>query len=277
MYEQFYGLRECPFELGSNLRYLFLPEPHREALSTLRYGIASQKGVTVLTGEAGTGKTTVIRAAMADAGGTSLCVHVTNPRLTRDELFELLARELQFGSMSSSKVACLAALTQALRARREQGGHTTLIVDEAQTAPDDLLEELRLLTNIETSHGRLLSIIFAGQPEFAGRLSAPGLRQLKQRVALWCTLRPLTLPETAGYIAARITVAGGSAAGIFSRDAVQAIHDASGGIPRVVSVLCDNALVSGFAAQERPVGTRLIAEVCRDCHIEREPMLEVRS
>jgi general secretion pathway protein A len=269
LYVQFYGLRERPFELVANLRFLFLPEPHREALNTLRYGISSGKGITVLIGDAGAGKTMLLRAAMAEAGSTSSCVLVTNPRLTRGEFFELLVRELQLGrEASQSKVACLGILGQALAGRIERGEQTTLIIDEAQSVPDDLLEEIRLLTNMEDSGGRLLSIVFAGQPEFAVRLSTPALRNLKQRVALWCTLRPFTLAETAGYIAARISVAGGSAATLFTGDAVQAIHEASGGLPRVISILCDNALVGGLAANERPVTRLTIDEVCRDCYLE---------
>jgi general secretion pathway protein A len=269
LYEQFYGLRERPFELVANLRFLFLPEPHREALNTLSYGISSGKGITVLIGDAGAGKTMLLRAAMADAGSTSSCVLVTNPRLTRGEFFELLVRELQLGrEASQSKVACLGMLGQALAGRIERGEQTTLIVDEAQSAPDDLLEEIRLLTNMEGNGARLLSIVFAGQPEFAARLSTPALRSLKQRVALWCTLRPFTLAETAGYIAARISVAGGAAATLFTGDAVQAIHEASGGLPRVISILCDNALVGGLAANERPVTRLTIDEVCHDCYID---------
>ena len=274
MYEQFYGLRERPFELEANLRFLFLPEPHQEALNTLRYGISSGKGVTVLIGEAGAGKTMLIRAAMAEAGSTSLCVAVTNPRLTRGEFFELLVRELQLGREAShSKVSCLGVLGQTLAGRLERGEHTTLIIDEAQAAPDELLEEIRLLTNLEAAGSRLLSIVFAGQPEFAARLATPALRHLKQRVALWCTLRSFTLAETAGYIAARIATAGGAAETLFTSEAVQAIHEAAGGIPRVISFLCDNALISGLAAGERPVSGRLIAEVCHYCYIEVPPPL----
>jgi type II secretory pathway predicted ATPase ExeA len=270
MYEKFYGLRERPFELGSNLRFLYLPETHREALSNLEYGIASRKGVTVLTGEVGTGKTTLIRAALAQADAASVCVHVTNPRLTRHEFFEFLAQGFKLGpEASATKVACLAALEERLIARLDRGEYSTLIVDEVQSVSDELLEEIRLLTNMEVAGGaRLLSVILVGQPEFGERLNTAELRHLKQRVALRCELRPLTLHETAGFIASRIRVAGGSAAGVFTREAVQLIYEVSGGIPRVISVLCDNALVNGFAANERPVGSRLVQDVCRDFHIQ---------
>jgi general secretion pathway protein A len=268
MYEQFYGLRERPFELGPNLRFLFLPEPHREALSNLEYGIASRKGVTVLTGEVGTGKTMMVRAAIARADSDSLCVHLANPRFTRDELFTFIAREFKLGDEAAdSKVNCLAALEERLIENLNRGEHTTLIVDEAQSAPDDVLEELRLLTNMEVGHDRLLSMIFVGQPEFGERLDRPEFRHLKQRVALRCSLRALTLHETAAYIATRIRIAGGTAVDVMTREAVQAIHKVSGGIPRVISVLCDNVLVTGFAAQERPVNSRIVQEVSRDFHL----------
>ena len=270
MYEQFYGLRERPFELGSNLRYLVLPEPHREALSNLEYGITSRKGVTVLTGEVGTGKTTLVRAAISRTGRESLCIHLTNPRFTRAELFDFLAQEFKLpNSAGVSKVACLSALEERLLDRLNRGEHTTLIIDEAQTASDEILEELRLLTNMESSSDRLLSMIFVGQPEFGDRLDLPEFRHLKQRVALRCSLRALTLAETGAYIASRIRVAGGSPAQIMSREAVILIHKVSGGIPRTISVLCDNALVTGFAAQQPLLNTALVEEVCRDFHLHK--------
>jgi general secretion pathway protein A len=270
MYEKFYGFRERPFELGADTRFLFLPEPHREALSNLKYGISSRKGVTVLTGEVGTGKTTLIRAAIAQADAQSLCVHLTNPRLTRTEFFEFLAAGFKLDAPAgSSKVSCLATLEERLIARLNRGEHSTLIVDEVQTVSDDVLEEVRLLTNMELGDGtRLLSVILVGQPEFGVRLNGYALRHLKQRVALRCELRALTLLETAGLIATRIRIAGGLAVSVFTREAVQIIHEASGGIPRVISVLCDNALVTGFATGERPVGSRIVQDVCRDFHIE---------
>jgi general secretion pathway protein A len=139
-----------------------------------------------------------------------------------------------------------------------------LIIDEAQCLPDGLLEEIRLLANIESASEKLLSIILAGQPEIAGRLNAASLRQLKQRIGLRCTLAPLTAAETASYIAARLRIAGADATAVFTPDAIQTIHQRSGGIPRTVSVICDNALVSGFALDRRPVDRGVVLEVCRD-------------
>jgi len=269
MYEQFFGLRDAPFELDANLRFLYLPEPHKEALANLQYAISSRKPVTLLTGEVGSGKTTVVRAAIASQpAGASWCVHVTNPRLTRTELFETLERAFQLPrGVGESKVTCLDHLERLLLLRLRDAQYTALIVDEAQTLSTDVVEEIRLLTNMEHSGERLLSVILVGQPEFAARLDDPEMRHLKQRIALRCSLRPLTLPETAAYIARRIEVAGGRAAGVFTREAVQAIYEASGGIPRLISVLSDNSLVTGFAVNVRPVTSSLVREVCRDFHV----------
>jgi general secretion pathway protein A len=268
MYEAFYGLNERPFELLPNLRFLYLPEPHREALGNLTYGLSSRKSVTVLTGEAGTGKTTLIAAAVDQAATILSCVHLANSKLTRAEFFQFLAHAYNVGDgAGESKTACMIALEKCLVARMNRGCYHTLIVDEAQTVAEDVLEEIRLLTNLEASGGKLLSIVLVGQPEFGERLDTPSLRHLKQRVALRCQLRTLTLQETAGYMASRIKVAGGVAAALFTREAVEAIHAMSGGIPRVISVVADNALITGFAVNEKPVSSRLVAEVCRDFHL----------
>jgi general secretion pathway protein A len=266
MYESYFGLRERPFDLGSNLRFLYLPEAHREALDTLNYAISSRKGVTVLTGESGCGKTTMIRAAIAAQDGRqTTCVNLVNPRLTRDEFFAFLTKILALPvAKSPTKTECLAALEQRLEEYDRDGHQCVLIVDEAQSISDDVVEEIRLLTNMQPTELPVLLIIMAGQPEFADRLDSPTFRHLKQRVALRCHLPALTSAETANYIANRIRVAGGSPKHVFSREAVELIHSVSGGIPRVISVLCDNALVSGFGSNERPVGSARVEEVCND-------------
>src|SRR5687768_10034804 len=196
MYERFFGLSERPFDLTPNPRYLVLTQSHREAVSNLEYGMASRKGITLLLGEAGSGKTIVIRAAMERQPETVHCIHLHNPALTRDEFVEMLAARFELGEQARhSKTAMLLELEALLRRRREAQQTTVLIVDEAQALPLDLLEEVRLLANIETEHEKLLSIIIAGQPELGGRLNDDAFRQLKQRVALRCELRPLTLQE----------------------------------------------------------------------------------
>ncbi len=269
MYERYYGLRERPFDLSPNPRFLFLSKGHREALMHLRYGLTGRPGVTVLVGEAGTGKTTLVRAALQAANGhNATIVHLSNPTLTRREFYEYIASGFGFGHEAmTSKSAFLRELERALATRAAAGGILALVVDEAQSLPHELLEEVRLLTNTESS-GQSVAVALVGQPELAGRLDDLQLRQLKQRVALRCTLPPLDLRDTAAYIAARVCVAGGNAEALFERDAVIAIHEHSRGIPRVTSVICDNALVSGFAADAKPIGRDLILEVCRDFALE---------
>jgi general secretion pathway protein A len=192
-------------------------------------------------------------------------VHLSNPTLTREEFLEYLAHGFgMVGTAGTSKTALILQLTDLLKMRRARGIPTVLVIDEAQCLPLDILEEIRLLANIETETEKLLSVILAGQPEFATRLETTELRQLKQRIALRCTLAPLDVRETASYIAGRIRIAGGEAARVFTREAVQLIHERSRGIPRTINVLCDNALVTGFAMNEAPVSRATILEVCRD-------------
>lgn len=272
MYEQYYGLNERPFDLSPDPRFLFLSKGHREALLHLRYGLTGRPGVTVLVGEAGTGKTTLVRAALqtVDRAGATI-VHLSNPTLTRQEFYEYLAAGFAFDrDAAASKSAFLRELECLLAGRADGGGVIALIVDEAQSLPHELLEEIRLLTNTEV-HGRTLALALVGQPELAARLNEPDLRQLKQRVALRCELPALDLHATAAYIAARVRIAGGTADQLFTRDAIVAVHQHARGIPRLTSVICDNALVAGFAADVRPVGYQIVREVCRDFALEDRP------
>jgi type II secretory pathway predicted ATPase ExeA len=266
VYEQFYGLRELPFDLTSNPRYLCLTAKHREALSNLKYGILGRRGVTLLIGEAGLGKTTLVRAALESEelkGGE--CVCLSNPTLTRGEFIEFLAHSFGLSERArESKTTMLIELEQVLKARRAQGSVSALLVDEAQALSPELLEEVRLLANIETNTDKLLPVVLAGHPQLARRLEEPELRQLKQRIALRCDLQPLNLRETMGYIAGRVRIAGGNCESVFTRDAMELVHHGSRGIPRTISVICDNALVNGFAANQTPVDWEVVAEVCRD-------------
>jgi type II secretory pathway predicted ATPase ExeA len=266
MYEAFYGLGERPFDLTPNPRFLLLTGTHREALSNLEYGLTSRRGLTVLVGEAGTGKTTLIRAVLARFETQGAVIgYLNNPTLTRREFCEFLTQAFRLApAAAQSKTKLLAELGAALEKYRAAGTQTGLVIDEAQAMPDDLLEEVRLLANIETTTDKLLPIVLAGQPELADRLNQPSLRQLKQRVALRCQLGALDARETAEYIAGRIRVAGGNSVQVFTRQAVDAIHERSAGIPRLISVICDNALISGFAADRRPVSRDIVQDVCRD-------------
>lgn len=266
MYQAFYGLRESPFELTSDPRYLFLTASHREALSNLQYGLLAAKAITVLIGQAGTGKTTLLRTALeSDRCRHVRCVYLNNPTLTRAEFIELLAREFELSPRArESKTALLADLHAVLHRLRMAGETRALVVDEAQSMSLELLEEIRLLANIETPSHKLLPLVLAGQPELAERLNEPGLLQLKQRVALRCVVAPFQLEESAAYIASRIRTAGGEAMRLFTRESVQLIHERARGIPRTISVICDNALLSGLALNRRPVDSGIVLEVCRD-------------
>jgi len=269
MYERYYGFREAPFELTSNPKFLFFTAQHREALCHLEYGLSAAKPVTVLIGEAGTGKSTLLRAALdSDMCRHVRCVVIDNPTLTRAEFFETLAARFDIAHNDKSKAMLLGSLETMVRKRHARKEVTALVVDEAQALPDEILEEIRLLANLETPTSKLLPLVLAGQPELAGRLNQPNLRQLKQRIALRCELKPLDLPDTAAYIASRIRTAGGDPANIFTREAVTLIHEHSRGLPRIISVICDNALTSGFALDQRPVDGDVVREVCRDFDLE---------
>lgn len=271
MYLDFYGLDALPFELSPDPKYLLLTASHREALANLQYGISARKSLTLITGEAGTGKTTLINAALSSVScRDARIVHLSNSMLSRDEFVEFLAAKFMLSPEASrSKARLLAELERELLERRAQGVTTALVIDEAQCLERELLEEIRLLSNIETPSEKLLPLVLVGQPEFAERLNLPSLRQLKQRVALRCELGTLSAAETAAYIAGRMRIAGGEASTVFTREAIDEVHRFSNGIPRTISVICDNALVSGFASGTKPITPGLVQEVCADFEIHR--------
>ena len=266
MYEAFYGLSEGPFELTANPKFLLLTTRHREALSNVRYGMTGRKGLTLLLGDAGTGKTTVVRAALEGWQNSGVLVaYVNNPMLSRAEFLEYLADGFGLSrEAAASKSRFLSELTQKVLQRHAEGLVTGLLVDEAQSLSNELLEEIRLLNNIDTPTEKIFPVVLVGQPELADRLNQPDLRQIKQRISLRCSLGPLDARETAGYIAGRIQIAGGSSMHLFTREALKAIYDGSRGIPRLINVICDNVLLAGFAANRKPITHELVQEICRD-------------
>jgi general secretion pathway protein A len=273
MYERFFGLKERPFDLAPNPRFLGLTAKQREALGNLRYGLTTPRGLTLLLGDAGTGKTTLVHAVLAEMEADRVqCVLLSNPTLTRHEFYEYLADG--FGlrqDAKASKTQFLFALRRHLEERHLMGRLTALVLDEAQSLPYELLEEVRLLSNIETPSHKLLNVVLSGQPELAARLNEPSLRQLKQRITLRCELDPLSLQETAAYVAGRLRIAGGKPAEIFSQQAIAFIHEVSRGVPRTVNVVCDNALIGGFAANVKPVPRSILLEVMKDFDLELQP------
>jgi general secretion pathway protein A len=270
MYESFFGLTERPFDLAPNPRFLGLTRKQREALSNLRYGLTTPRGLTLLLGEAGTGKTTLIHTVLAELEPDRVeCVLVSNPTLSRGEFYEYLADGFGLRAEAyQSKTQFLFALRRHLEERHLAGKLSAIVLDESQSLPDELLEEVRLLSNIETSSQKLLNVVLVGQPELSDRLNESGLRQLKQRVSLRCTVAPLSLPETAAYIAGRLRIAGAEPAAIFTREAVSLIHRISKGVPRTINVVCDNALIGGFAANTKPVPMSILLEVMKDFDLD---------
>lgn len=262
MYLEFYGLKEPPFGLTPDPRYMFRTERHLEMLATVRYAIEHNKGLLVVTGEVGCGKTMILRAALQRLGQDVLCVYIFNPFLTAPEFFEQLA--IEFGlnlPKRFSKPELLAALGHLLASRHSQGLRTVLVVDEAHGLPTALLEEIRLLMNFETSSEKLLQVILSGQPELEELLNRPALRQLKQRVSLRCQIRPLSIFEINKYIRFRLKQAGAENGNLFDSGAIGLIGHVSGGIPRVVNNICDNALLYGYAAGAQVITRDIIEEV----------------
>jgi general secretion pathway protein A len=266
MYQNYFGLAELPFELTANPRYLFLTARQREALSVLQYGLFAAKPITVLIGEAGTGKTSLIRAALQSERCRDVrAIYVDNPLLSTDDFVRMLALKFDLGTDAlHSKSILLTRLEATLRERRARGEIVALVVDEAQGLNVGVLEELRLLANIETPMAKLLPLVLAGQPELGQRLEQPELRQLKQRITLRAELTPFEVTDTAGYIAGRIKAAGGVASRLFTQEAVLLIHEASRGIARSINVICDNALLNAMALGLPRVDRAMVIEVCRD-------------
>ena len=261
MYREFYGLKELPFALTPDPRFIYFTPSHTEAMANLHYGIESGKGLIVVTGEVGTGKTTILRWMMQRLERTVLVGYVINPRLSVPEFYQHIARLLGVESWQN-KSELLFELGSTLEERHARGLRTVLIIDEAHGLSTSVLEEIRLLSNFESDAAKHLQIVLTGQPELRAVLNNPDLRQLKQRVALRCEIKPLpNIEETTKYVNARLSVAGATRADIFSPGAVDYIFRCSAGIPRQINNLCDNALLAGFAANARQISRAIIEEV----------------
>ncbi len=261
MYEQFYGLKELPFALTPDPRYIYFTPSHTEVMANLHYGVESGKGLIVVTGEVGTGKTTMLRWVMQRLDRTVLVAYIFNPRLSVPEFYQHLARLLDIQNWES-KSDLLIELGKVLESRHSRGLRTVLIIDEAHGLSTSVLEEVRLLGNFESDTAKQLQIVLTGQPELRAVLNNPDLRQLKQRVALRCDIKALpNIEETAQYINARLKVAGAVRTDIFSPGAVDYIFRCSEGIPRNINNLCDNALLNGFAAGEQIISRAAVQEV----------------
>ena len=264
MYAQFYGLRESPFALTPDPRYLFMSEPHKEALASAVYGVQERKGFVLILGEVGTGKTTLIRHLLGRFGPNIRSVFVFNPAVSFMELLQLMLRDLELPCPSMRRVEMIDTLNDYLLKEAAAGQYVVVIIDEAQHLSPTVLEEVRMLSNLETARGKLIQILLVGQPELGEKLGRPELRQLRQRISLVAELKPLSYEDTVRYIAHRLEVAGREDGGLFSRRALKVVYRASGGIPRLVNVICDKALVLGYGAGAKVIKSRIIKEVLKD-------------
>ncbi len=271
MYRSFYGLRVHPFTNTPDPRFLYLSRQAHDAFANLFYSLSRRHGFVVLTGEVGTGKTTLLTSLVQELRKRRIsCAQIVNPNLEPVQFLELVTTELGVPCASREKGALLQGLQRWLQRRNEAGGSATLIVDEAHMMPLETMEELRLLTNFETPTGKLLQAVLAGQPELEHKLNLPQMRQLKQRIVSRCRLLPLSLEETQGYIQSRLTRAGAQQNGIFPPDTVQAIRTYSRGIPRLINLVCENSLIAGYAAQMRRIPVKVVEEVAREILAEEE-------
>ncbi len=261
MYAEFYGLRELPFALTPDPRFIYFTPSHTEVMANLHYGIESGKGLIVVTGEVGTGKTTILRWMMQRLDRTVLVAYIFNPRLSVQEFYQHVAALLDVQKWQT-KSELLVELGRALESRHSRGLRTVLIIDEAQGLSTHVLEEIRLLSNFESDTAKQLQIVLTGQPELREILNRAELRQLKQRIALRCVIKPLpNVEETDRYITSRLLVAGAERTDVFSPGAIDYVFRCSEGIPRNINNLCDNALLTGYAASETTISRATIEEV----------------
>jgi general secretion pathway protein A len=269
MYQRFFGLRESPFNVNPDPRYLFLTSQIQEALAGLTYGIQNRKGFILLTGEVGTGKTTLLNKLLDWLRMQRVATaYIFNSRLDVHHLFDFMMAEFEIPCESREKSQVLLRLNQWLLDRYRARETAVLIIDEAQNLSLDVLEEVRLLTNLETSTEKLLQIVLAGQPELEEKLRMLEVRQLRQRITLRCRTAPLALDETFGYIAERLRIAGANGEPIFSKEAIEAVHSYSCGIPRVVNLLCEHSMISAYVDGMRPVPASLVEEVAREFQLD---------
>jgi general secretion pathway protein A len=269
MYKRFYNLQRNPFEITPDPSFLFPTTRHNEALASLYYGVTAHRGFVVLTGEVGTGKTLILRSLLGLLQRRDVAFAlIFNPTLSPLEFMRYIARDFGLSVGDKAKDELIHVLNGFLLQRHQKGLTTILVVDEAHHLSPEILEEIRLLTNLETSQQKLLQIVLAGQPELDQKLDSHELRQLKQRVALRCHLDPLSVSETKEYIRRRLQIAGAiGAVQIFSGPAIEAVFNHSRGIPRLINTICENALLSGYAKHAATITSEIIDDVARELRL----------
>lgn len=258
VYLDFYGLTEPPFDITPNPRFLFYSAKHREAFNHLLYGIRERKGFVQLTGEVGAGKTTLCRAMLEQLDDRYSTALILNPVMSADELMKAIALEFGLPVYGLDRLETLAVINQFLLEQVERGKESVIIIDEAQDLTEELLEQVRLLSNLETDNRKLLQIVLLGQPELRDRLNSPRLKQLRQRITVRYHLLPLNSGEVSEYVSHRLHLCGGNGTPCFTRAAVWRICRYTQGIPRLVNALCDKALLAGFVEHQKKIGFRLV-------------------
>ena len=270
MYKSFFGLRALPFVASPDPRFLYKTPQIREALACLQYGIAARKGFVVMTGEVGTGKTTLLKTVLGSfVQERFMTAFVFNPRLNVLDFLEFVLTDFGIPPVTRTKSGMLMQLNRWLIERFRNQQLCAIVIDEAQDLSWELLEEIRLLTNLETSSEKLVQIVLSGQPELEEKLCDPCVRQLRQRISLWCKTLPLTSEETKGYIAERLRIAGASQP-VLSPEAVQLVHRYSNGIPRLINLICEHALISAYVEQIKPISPRIVEAVCTELDLHQQ-------
>ncbi len=277
MYKSFYGLKENPFNVNPDPRYLFMTKEIEEALSGLMYGIQARKGIITLTGEVGTGKTTLVNRLLDWLGERhAKTAFLFNSRMNSMQLFDFVLAEFDIACNSNSKSSRLMKLNQWLLDRYRAGETAILIIDEAQNLTFPVLEEIRMLTNLETSTEKLLQIVLSGQSELEEKLKLPELRQLRQRIMIRCKTGALSKDQTRDYILERLRIAGAANNGqlIFNQKATETVHVYSLGIPRVINLLCEHSLINGYVGQKLPIDADIVEEVAHEFQLDEvEPIV----
>jgi general secretion pathway protein A len=280
MYRYFYGINDFPFGACPDPRFLYKMPHVQEALACLQYGIASRKGFVVMTGEVGTGKTTLLKTVLSSFTDRRISTaFVFNPRLDTLDFLEFVLADFGIPAnprgkqgMPQTKSGMLMQLNRWLIDRFRNGELCAIVVDEAQNLSWELLEEIRLLTNLETSSEKLVQIVLSGQPELEEKLRDPSVRQLRQRISLWCRTRPLTADETKAYVTNRLRIVGATQP-VFSPEAVQVVHQYAKGIPRIINLICEHAMISAYVEQIKPIPPRIVESVCRELDLDTQPFV----
>ncbi len=273
MYKAFFGLRALPFGSSPDPRFLYVTPQVRETLACLQYGIAARKGFVVMTGEVGTGKTTLLKTVLSTfSKGRVSTAFVFNPRLDVLDFLEFVLTDFGIEPTNRTKSGMLIQLNRWLVERFRTHGVCVIVVDEAQNLSWELMEEIRLLTNLETSSEKLIQIVLSGQPELEVKLRDPSVRQLRQRISLWCRTRPLAADETQSYIAERLHIAGATET-ILSPEACQLVHFYSKGIPRLINLICEHSLISAYVEQIKPIPARTVEAVSAELDLQQQPFV----